>query len=128
MKYIQALESGPRVAKAASDVLLRQRPSVGTAGGTTSRKRGDGRTGPMEGVAETLYQIRSVAKKLRPKEIRESLDALRTEAVNVVSRCARVRLVLPWATSTTTASERARAGHWRRRALSVTSLPCKETR
>ncbi|CAM9154438.1 unnamed protein product [Sphacelaria rigidula] len=82
----QALESAPRVAKAASESLLQQRPSVGAAAGTPRAKRGGGRTGPMEGVAETLYQIRSVAKKLRPKELRESLEAVRTEAINVVSR------------------------------------------
>lgn len=41
----------------------------------------------MEGVAETLYAIRSAAKSLRPQQVRKSLEAVRTEAVNVVSRC-----------------------------------------
>lgn len=84
------------MARAASKSLLQRRPSVGAAAGTSSAKRGNGRTGPVEGVAETLYQIRSVAKRLRPKELRESLEAVRTEAINVVSRWASVQLVLSW--------------------------------
>lgn len=91
---LQALESAPRVAKAASESLLRRRPIDGTpgsvTGGNAPKTRGDGRTGPIEEAAETLYQIRSVVKKLRPQEVREALEAVRTEAVNVVSRFVRV--------------------------------------
>lgn len=81
----QAFELVPRRSKNASRPGSR---TTGTSGdGGTSTKSGDGRTGPVEGIAETLYSIRNAAKSLRPREIREGLKTIAQEAENVVSRC-----------------------------------------
>lgn len=94
---LQALEAAPRVARAASDSILRRPSLTGVeAGGTRS---GDTRpTGPMESVAQTLYSIRAVGKNLTPKKIRENLEAVRTETANVVNRfvCASERGCISW--------------------------------
>lgn len=81
----QALEAAPRVARTASDSVLR-RPLLTEveAGGA---RRGDTRpAGPMESVAQVLYSVRAVGKNLTPKKIRENLEAVRTETANVVNR------------------------------------------
>lgn len=55
-------------------------------GADAARRSGERRTGPMEGVAETLYSIRDVAKRLTPRRIREGLETVASEAENVISR------------------------------------------
>lgn len=81
----QALELVTRRGK---DVSRPGSRTTGTSGdGGTSTKSADGRTGPVEGIAETLYSIRNAAKSLRPREIREGLKTVAQEAENVVSRC-----------------------------------------
>lgn len=40
----------------------------------------------MEGVAQALYSVRSMGKNLTPKKIREGLETVNTEAINVFSR------------------------------------------
>lgn len=85
----QALEMIPRRIKDASRPGSRTTGSTSSGDGRTKTKTADGdsRTGPVEGIAQTLYSIRNAAKSLSPREIREGLETVAQEAENVVSRC-----------------------------------------
>lgn len=82
----KALEAAPRVAKAASKSFMRP-PSLtdvvrrGIPSGSDRRD-----TGPMEGLAQTLYSIREAGRNITPQRVNESLQTVRAEAANIVSR------------------------------------------
>lgn len=88
-----ALGSSPRAAKAVSGSRSGTR-DAGRSSGRAGRpaRSVDKRTAPMEGVAETLYSVKNVARGLTPTKIREGLKTVASEAENVVSRCADFRL------------------------------------
>ncbi|CAM9779463.1 unnamed protein product [Ascophyllum nodosum] len=89
----EALEAAPRIAKAAASSPS-ARSSMGTKGSTrtdayggrASTPRRDSRTGPLEGVSETLYTVRNAARDLSPRKVREGIRTAASEVENVVSR------------------------------------------
>ena len=85
---MEALETTPRMIKKAASSSSSSTNSVSvdsTASSSWSQRR-DTRTGPFEGVAETLYGIRNGARVMSPKKLREGIETVTSEVENVVSR------------------------------------------
>lgn len=73
---VEAVETTPRIIKKAAS----------SKASTSWSQRRDARTGPFEGVAETLYGIRDGARAISPKKLKEGIETVTSEVENVVAR------------------------------------------